>query len=330
LKTTNIGSSQNRDQLIDLMKGFAILLVVLGHSIQFNSANFDDNILFRIIYSFHMPFFMFVSGWVATFNKSGKLHLKKRFNRLVIPFIAWYVLSFILYGEFHTVSIKEFVKRVIIAPDYGLWFLWVLFLCYIFLFLSIKLQKYIGWFSLVIVMIVIHYIPLFILGFSLLKWYFFFFALGFFIGSYKNLFLKYKNYLGVVSLIIFPFLVVFWHRIDSTASIVLYLQGFIRHQQIIQVIITVYSYAVPLSGIFLLIFILSIFIRGEKISRILTWLGLYTLDIYAIHFNFVGKVGLGSGWLRIVTAFIFTFILTLIVSQLLRKVKILRRIFLGA
>ncbi|ROT03695.1 hypothetical protein ED388_12660 [Muribaculaceae bacterium Isolate-007 (NCI)] len=46
---------------IDCLKGFAIFLVVLGHVVQ--NYNLMDSWIFRIIYSFHMPLFMFMSGY---------------------------------------------------------------------------------------------------------------------------------------------------------------------------------------------------------------------------------------------------------------------------
>ena len=71
-----------RDRTIDNIRGFAIFLVVVGHCImrfyEYNAA-FADNYWFRLIYSFHMPLFMFVGGWVAWLTFDGTLtKLKKR------------------------------------------------------------------------------------------------------------------------------------------------------------------------------------------------------------------------------------------------------------
>lgn len=45
---------------IDNLRGLLIILVVLGHCIQNLDLDFDHNIVFRYIYSFHMPLFMFI------------------------------------------------------------------------------------------------------------------------------------------------------------------------------------------------------------------------------------------------------------------------------
>ena len=51
---------------VDSLKGWLMLLVILGHAIQSAlSKDCYDNHLWNLIYSFHMPAFMAVSGWLA-------------------------------------------------------------------------------------------------------------------------------------------------------------------------------------------------------------------------------------------------------------------------
>lgn len=56
-----------RNKKVDELRGLLMILVVIGHIIQFVTypETFDDNIVFRIIYSFHMPLFMLLSGYVS-------------------------------------------------------------------------------------------------------------------------------------------------------------------------------------------------------------------------------------------------------------------------
>ena len=63
-----IMSTAKRDIYWDIIKGVAIFLVVLGHSLQYfyiDSAYSNTDFLFSFIYSFHMPLFMVVSGYFA-------------------------------------------------------------------------------------------------------------------------------------------------------------------------------------------------------------------------------------------------------------------------
>lgn len=80
---------------IDNLKGFAILLVVIGHIIQFLYCpdKFDSNLIFRFIYSFHMPLFFMLSGMVTSMRLGnvGELRQKihSRFLQLIVPFVFW-------------------------------------------------------------------------------------------------------------------------------------------------------------------------------------------------------------------------------------------------
>lgn len=55
----------HRLHYIDNLKGVLILLVVLGHCIQATNMDYDHDLVSRYIYSFHMPLFMCVSGFVS-------------------------------------------------------------------------------------------------------------------------------------------------------------------------------------------------------------------------------------------------------------------------
>ena len=75
----------NRIAYIDYLKFFAIVCVVIGHIIQYNDNNFDNNHLFRYIYSFHMPLFMMISGYISIFsNKTIISTIKKRIIQLIM------------------------------------------------------------------------------------------------------------------------------------------------------------------------------------------------------------------------------------------------------
>ncbi len=70
-----------RDTTLDLAKGLLIILEVLGHALQFSlgteytaSNHFFDDPVFKTIYTFHMPLFMLISGYL--FYNSNKKELK--------------------------------------------------------------------------------------------------------------------------------------------------------------------------------------------------------------------------------------------------------------
>lgn len=65
---------------IDNIKGLLIILVVLGHSIQAAGLGIETNLINRFIYSFHMPAFMAISGFLSYNCKltDCKVLIKKR------------------------------------------------------------------------------------------------------------------------------------------------------------------------------------------------------------------------------------------------------------
>lgn len=76
---------------IDQLKGFAILLVVAGHVLEFCLYKNNFSFLHDMIYSFHMPLFAFLSGLVFTSLSDYKLvgrKLVRQSYRLLIPFLT--------------------------------------------------------------------------------------------------------------------------------------------------------------------------------------------------------------------------------------------------
>ena len=82
----------NRNKYIDFLKGILIILVVLGHSFQ-NSKSYEDLII-RVIYSFHMPAFMLISGYLfhRSYEKNKGIMIKKQIKHIGIPIIIWTAL----------------------------------------------------------------------------------------------------------------------------------------------------------------------------------------------------------------------------------------------
>lgn len=121
-------SDKKRLIWIDSLKGWLMILVVLGHAIQssLGDACFQNH-LWNLIYSFHMPAFMAISGWFAFSNTSKTINVgslcKRRFNQLMVPYLSWSLLRYVISADY---SIGN-LSRIIIAPDSYFWFLWVLF-----------------------------------------------------------------------------------------------------------------------------------------------------------------------------------------------------------
>ena len=139
---------RNRRVDIDMAKGLAILLVVFGHLVARQDPEGVDwyEPLRRAVYAFHMPFFLYLSGFVAAafgFLASGRATLwpafEARARRLLLPFFGLGVL--VLAGKL-AASRFMFVDHVPVSvaagldglfwhtatsPALSIWYLFVLF-----------------------------------------------------------------------------------------------------------------------------------------------------------------------------------------------------------
>ena len=88
-----------------ILQGWAMLWVVIGHSPlgEVNNGPLWENVLFRFAYSFHMPLFMLVSGWLfyRTRLRGGQKWsynniVKDKVIRLLLPGLVFSVVAFTL------------------------------------------------------------------------------------------------------------------------------------------------------------------------------------------------------------------------------------------
>ena len=158
---------KERKLLPDVLRGFAIFMVVLGHCIQecsgvdfkMNTMYFNDRI-YQFIYSFHMPLFMMISGYFAWDSidkvkekpEKWKL-LAKRSATLIIPILGWtcieHVQLWIEQGRAYVAfwSIPLFVKYFSIRFLTNTWFLWAVFWCFLIVFfMHCYFRDYIGFY----------------------------------------------------------------------------------------------------------------------------------------------------------------------------------------
>ena len=107
-----------RINYIDGIRGFAIILVVVGHSIAWNYPDWHEVCLFsqsqpqelmvggvvwQLIYSFHMALFFMVSGYLSGISIVDKQNcwdkIKNKTLRLLVPYLATGYLIFFVRGN---------------------------------------------------------------------------------------------------------------------------------------------------------------------------------------------------------------------------------------
>ena len=111
-----------RIEYIDTLKGIAIILVVMGHVVQFiwGDRYGSDQIIFILIYSFHMPLFFFLSGLCTKVIDRGGISLKKKMKSLLYPFLLWNLIVYFQHIQVEAGSISA-IRHA------GYWFLICLF-----------------------------------------------------------------------------------------------------------------------------------------------------------------------------------------------------------
>lgn len=105
---------KKRIKWIDIAKGMAIILMIVGHTIPYNTFNI-------FIFSFHMPLFVILSGITYKMPKDKdniKNRIKKYIKQLLIPYFFTLLICTILFtlsnNTFSLLSIiKQFFKNLI-------------------------------------------------------------------------------------------------------------------------------------------------------------------------------------------------------------------------
>lgn len=200
---------------IDNLKGFLILLVILGHCIQHTISDYQSNIVFQFIYSFHMPLFIFVSGYVSYRDCLKWLTIKKRFLQLIIPFMVWTILSALMRGDFLT------IPTTILYPEKGLWFLWALFFITLINTISCRFayrirlsDELINIFIAIILLISMRAFNYFCYP-TIAKFYLFYIA-GFYLRKYSNCFDRWDKYIIIPSFLLFLTMFILFHQNKSS------------------------------------------------------------------------------------------------------------------
>lgn len=269
-----------RDTTVDVMRGIAIILVVLGH------AGINDY-SWNAIYFFHMPLFFFISGCFFKPLKENSIisYMKTlKWKSLYRPFVI-YSLLFLAFTPLlyywgisgtHLVTWKEWIKSVELILRFRtasvdllniFWFLPVLFAAHaLFLFISIKIQR--KW-QLAIIAVF-----LFLLGrwcynhgynepydFSRIMYLSAFYIGGFCSYSYLN---KYATNIWLFLGALFSFFYFTFTPHEVFASILCYMY-------------------VALCGILITFFVSIQIVKTKCMNDWLSYIGKHTMSIYVFH-----------------------------------------------
>ncbi len=144
-------STKERVEWVDVAKGMAIILMVLGHCVNIESR------LRPVIFSFHMPFFIMISGYFYK-KTSLRTFLKKQYKGLFIPYvltvIAMYIFKILLQeldlrraiftGFFTVLAGVNYTKLIQFPFAEGIGVLWFLPMIFCVRIIFYGLEYFIG------------------------------------------------------------------------------------------------------------------------------------------------------------------------------------------
>ena len=343
---------KERNLYIDVLKAITILLVVIGHCIQYGAGKdfllyggFFYNKTYIFIYSFHMPLFMLISGYMffqSAKTKKCKTLLFVKFKQLIIPLFCWSFISLIVevIKILAGVSTHEFgfiwIFQTILASFWGgPWFLWALWWSSLLIIIGRKFLKdnlffYIG------VCVLTLFIPDFNNS-AVIK-----FTLPFFVSAYLfhkyDLLSKFKDVFtqtafALVSFVIFLILLRFYNF-----NSFIYTSGYyiLDKDILFQLHNDFYRFFVGIFGsISTMCFVYALMnILPQVVKKSLAYVGTCTLGIYLISnylFDEVLKripIPTLNFW-YVALEVICVLAITISLTTLLKKNNITNRLFLG-
>lgn len=172
---------------IDVMQGIAMVLVVLGHHLFLFMPEWYIR-MFYWIYTFHMPLFIFISGFLVRYSYKGihgwneyKSYIGKRVRKFAVPYLIVGTICTLLAFDFKDIGTA--LLNLLIAPKQSeatfLWYIYLLFIFYCIAPLLFNAKRWVrGVVFAVALLLSTHYIAIPYLCIDWFTRYFVFFLVG--------------------------------------------------------------------------------------------------------------------------------------------------------
>lgn len=289
----------NRNKTIDIAKGLAIYLVVLGH-LQLQ----DVNTTIILIAASHMPIFFFISGlfFEKSFQKyTTKEYILNKTKTLLVPYLVWSMVAFVVNAVLSVTqggdaaAITSEAYSVFIQAR-SVWFLIVLYITCIsayiirtiscgkkFLFLLLELVfwlclLYIGRVEVLSLYKFVWLLPYYVLGCAL-SYNDWLFRKLFSVNKIRPIF---KGLLAIIIMCAYIVVTIGMYRQD------LFSEFYVKYDLVFQHIgYYVSDYLVGIVGIAGILLVSLVLSDCKSLAQMISLMGNYSLDIYVIHMFFV-------------------------------------------
>ena len=117
---------RQRNNTVDIIRGFAMLMVVLQHTMSNCTLGSNNSLLFQILWTCQLPLFIIISGYVTRYSRPLSdgaglwKFIKKRSLAYLLPWAVWtFVVRAVVFGQTHYFDPKFLLWQT----DSGYWFL---------------------------------------------------------------------------------------------------------------------------------------------------------------------------------------------------------------
>ena len=122
-------SSAKHDPGPDQLKGILMVLVIFGHTF---SQGVDDSWIKWMIYGFHMPMFLFLSGYMISMARFGTRPwselLRHYWKRMLVAWLVVSTLWLALQEPDAFADVPSFLETLLLRPAFHLWYVPTLFM----------------------------------------------------------------------------------------------------------------------------------------------------------------------------------------------------------
>ncbi|WP_439373345.1 nodulation factor fucose acetyltransferase NolL [Bradyrhizobium sp. DASA03120] len=135
--TERRSTSPDRDLSFDFAKGVLIILVIVGHLLQYiiyRDNQYWYSPYFKSIYMFHMPLFMGISGYLSSgplLRKTFTRGLKERAIQLLLPVLFWCTLMEAVKLAAFSPALPSGLLGLPSELAGAYWFVWANFACFL-------------------------------------------------------------------------------------------------------------------------------------------------------------------------------------------------------
>lgn len=330
---------------IDILKGIAIICMVLGHAIQlYNGADyrnekmFYSNVAYKIIYTFHMPLFMVVSGYLffISLQKDNSFKMiKRKVITYSIPIIVFAILKTLPHAYIQGFSLL-LIKDVAYNVLHTLWFLWALIYACVSVWVFEKIKNQNLKCILCMIAIVLVFITPDILMSNVFKYTIPYFFVGYCYGKKQLNFNKRIYWLSVPTWVLMLFFYGKEHYI-YVSGINLNIFRSSNFEIMEKLYIDLYRYIIGLVGCLAVYKIVNVLCKAEEnfIVKGIAALGKNTLGMYILTTEIMNELiykcleNNSYGLFRTIVISTMVIIISFFLTELINRTKYLKLLILG-